>query len=285
MFLKTRVLAIILCIGFCNRAVEAQVDAMTRARHDLSLGFTVSGKVEQIAVKPGDRIDKGQLLIELEDTEGKSLVQLYEIRASSDLAARSAEAALQLAQVEYKAIDQAYENDAAMWIEVERSEIRVEQSELELKMALQQGREAVLQLNQARSRHEQYILRAPTEGIVEIITVEEGELVETLNPVLQLVVIDPLWIDAAVPTDQTLDLKIDDAVQVRIDLPGHNEPVVGKIIHMAEIADAASNTRLVRVEMPNPKLLPAGTQVTLNFGERADSASASRTLHNAPEER
>ena len=50
MFLKTRVLAIVLCIGFCNRVVEAQVDAMTRARHDLSLGFTVSGKVEQIAV-------------------------------------------------------------------------------------------------------------------------------------------------------------------------------------------------------------------------------------------
>ena len=76
---------------------------MTKARHDLSLGFTVSGKVEQIAVKPGDRIDKGQLLIELEDTEGKSLVKLYEIRAASDLAARSAEAALHLAQVEHKA--------------------------------------------------------------------------------------------------------------------------------------------------------------------------------------
>ena len=139
-------------------------------------------------------------------------------------------------------------------------------------MALQQAEEAVLQLNQARARHEQYILRAPTDGIVEIVTVEEGELVETLNPVLQLVVIDPLWIDAAVPTDQTLDLKISDAVQVRIDLPGHNEPVMGKIIHMAEVADAASNTRLVRVEMPNPKLLPAGIQVTLDFDVRASSA-------------
>ena len=282
MFFIKRVLAIVLCIHFCHCVVEAQVDAMTKARHDLSLGFTVSGKVAQIAVKPGDRIDKDQLLIELEDLEGKSLVKLYEIRASSDLAARSAEAALRLAQVEYKAIDQAYKNDAAMWIEVERNHIRVEQAELELKMALQQGEEATLQLNQARARHEQYILRAPTDGIVEIVTVEEGELVETLNPVLQLVVIDPLWIDAAVPTDQTLDLKIGDVVQVRIDLPDHNEPVVGKIIHMAEVADAASNTRLVRVEVPNPKLLPAGAQATLDFDAHANSAAASKTLPNAP---
>jgi len=284
-FLKTRVLVIILGVSFCAHVVDAQVDAMTKARHDLSLGFTVSGKVGQIAVKPGDRVNKGHLLIELEDKEGKSLVRLYEIRASSDLAARSAEAALRLAQVEYKLINQAYKNDAAMWIEVERNQIRVEQSELELKLALQQGEEATLQLNQARSRHEQYLLRAPINGIVEIITVEEGELVETLNPVLQLVVIDPLWIDAAVPTDQTLDLKIGDAAQVRINLLGHNKPIMGKIIHMAEVADAASNTRLVRVEVPNPKLLPAGAQVTLDFDARADATSASTTPPNAPGER
>lgn len=283
MFLKTRVLAIILCISFCHRVADAQVDAMTKARHDLSLGFTVSGKVAQIAVKPGDRIDKGQLLIELKDTEGKSLVKLYEVRAASDLAARSAEATLRLAQVEYKANHELFENGAASPIEVERSEIRVEQAELELKMTLQQGEEAILQLNQARSRHEQYILRAPTDGIVDFIAVEEGELVETLSPILRLVVIDPLWIDAAVPTDQTLDLKIGDTVQVRIDLPGHSEPVVGKIIHMAEVADAASNTRLVRVEVPNPKLLPAGAQATLDFDTRTASASATRL--NAPVER
>lgn len=277
MFFKPHVLILILGISFCPRVADAQVDAMTKARHDLSLGFTVSGKVQQIAVKPGDRIGKDQLLIELEDTEGKSLVKLYEIRAISDLAARSAEAALRLAQVENKAINKAYENDAAMWIEVERSLIRVEQAELEVKMALQQGEEAVLQLNQARARHEQYILRAPTDGIVDFIAVEEGELVETLSPMLRLVVIDPLWIDAAVPTDQTLDLKTGDAVQVRIDLPGHNEPIVGKIIHLAEVADAASNTRLVRVEVPNPKLLPAGAQATLHF----DAPTTSLSLPNA----
>ncbi len=262
------------CLAVCAPPCFGQIEAVTKARYDLKLGFTVGGKVGRIHVKPGDTIQKDDLLMELEDEEGKSLVELYKLRANSELGLLSAQAALRLAQVEEKAIRTAYTKDAATPIEVERAEIRTTQAQLEVRMARQTGEETKLQLEQAKSRHEQYLLRAPTDGIVDLLSVEVGELVESLKPVLRQVVIDPLWIDAAVPLSQTLALKTGDPAWVRIDLAGREKTAKGKIVHLALIADAASETRLVRIEMPNPQLTPAGGHVTVWFDPPDHTATA-----------
>ena len=258
-----------------------QIDAVTKARYDLKLGFTVDGKVVRIAVKPGESVKKGQLLMELYNEEEKSLVDLYELRASSDLEYKSTQAALRLARVEEDAIRKAFENDAAKPIEVERAQIRTLQTTLEVEMAQQNGKEAKLQLEQARDRYEEYLLFAPTDGVIDQVIVAEGELVETLKPVVRLVVTDPLWIDVAVPTEDTLNLKLGGPAWVRSYLPGHEEPTIGKIIHMALVADAASNTRLVRVEVPNPHKLPAGGQVTITFSKPKPETAIATPTHGS----
>ena len=61
-------------------------------------------------------------------------------------------------------------------------------------------------------------------------------------------------------------------------LPGRDTAILGRVIHIAAVADAASDTRLVRVEIPNKIGLPAGCQVTVSFGAKPDaSASGSDT--------
>ncbi len=244
---------------------DAHIDAVTRARYDLKLGFTVGGKIVSIPVKPGDLVEQGQLLAELENEEGKSLVELYQLRASSNLATRSAEAQLELAHVEEKAIRTAYQNDAAKPIEVERARLNTRLAELELSMAKQRGAEMNHQLHQAEARRDQYLLYAPTAGVVDAVPVAEGELVEALKPILQLVVVDPLWVEAAVTTGDTLQLHPGDPAWVLSKLPGARQPIKGVIIHTAQVADAASDTRLIRIEVPNAEGLPAGGQVRVFF--------------------
>ena len=257
-----------------------QVDAVTKARHDLKLGFTVDGKVVRVLVKSGERVEEGQLLMELYDEEGKSLVNLYKLRARSDLEMQSGKAALRLAQVEERSIRQLFENNAAKPIEVERAQITTIQAKLELEMAQQRGKEAILQLEQARARHREYELRATKDGIIDQVIVAEGELITKLEPVLRLVVTDPLWVDVAVPTGETLDIKVNATAWVQSHLPGHEKPMRGKILHLAEVADAASDTRLVRIEVPNPHGLPAGGQVTVTFhgpGTETTTATSSNS--------
>ncbi len=249
--------------------VMAEIDAVTTARFDLKLGFTVGGKIDKVNVRAGDRVKAGQVLLELEDNEGKSLVELYTTRAKSDVEVRAAAEQLALAKVEEKSLKQAFDRNAANPIELERAQVKVRVQQLELELAERQKVETVQQLQQAVARHEQYQLKAPTDGVVDLVNVEVGEMVEQLKPVLKLVVKDPLWVDAAVPVGQTLSLKVGGDAWVKSNLPGHQKPIKGKILHMAEVADAASDTRLVRVEIVNEQGLPAGGHVTVLFTEPA----------------
>ncbi len=263
----------------------AQVDAVANARHDLQLGFTVGGKVLSVPVKPGDRVTKGQVLIIMEDEEGQALVDLYELRVASDLELRSAEEQLELAKIEARAIKDAFIKDAASKIELDRAEVRARLAQIEVAAARQRAQETKYQLAQARARHDQFTLVAPVDGVVDLITVSEGEIVDDLKPVLRLVVTDPLWVDVAVPTDRTLSLSLGDSAWVTFSLPGYEKPVKGKVIHIAEVADAASDTRLVRLEVANPQKLPAGCHVTASFGAQPAQARAEDSpVLNPPEE-
>lgn len=275
----TIVLSLVMfCVGVLVAPSLGQVEAITTAKEDLKLGFTVGGKVAKVHVKLGDHVEKDQVLITLEDEEGQALVELYELRANSDLEIHAAEAQLELARIEEKAIRTAYDNGAAMPIEVDRAATKTKLSEIDLDLAKQRYKELKPQLSQAKSRHNQYILKAPTAGFIDMITVSEGELVEDLKPVLQLVVTDPLWIDAAVPTRQSLDIHNGAPAWVSSKLPGYEQPIQGKVIHLAQVADGASDTRLVRVEIPNPEGMPAGCHVFVSFTEpMAASLSRSNT--------
>jgi multidrug efflux pump subunit AcrA (membrane-fusion protein) len=109
------------------------------------------------------------------------------------------------------------------------------------------------------------VLTAPRAGVLDDVKVAPGETVEPLEPVTHLVVIDPLRIDVQVPLGESLSLEKDDPAWVVHKLPGDRAPVRGRVIHVAPVADAASSTRLVRVEVPNPEKIPAGGEVVVHF--------------------
>ena len=95
---RTAVALMILLIGTA-RAV-AQHEAVTAPREDRKLGFTEGGKVVNTPVKPGTKVKKGDVLIELDDKEGATAVSLYKIAAESDVSVKAADAKYKLALVE-----------------------------------------------------------------------------------------------------------------------------------------------------------------------------------------
>lgn len=254
-----------MCLLLTCSAAMAQVDAITVASYDLRIGFTVDGKVNKVPVKAGDRVKAGELLMSLVDLEGEAMVLQYTLKANSDLSIRSAKEQLRLAQIEAKAIQALFEKNAATPIELDRAVVKAAIAALEVENAQQQFQEAKLILTQARSRHDKYELRAPIDGFVDTLVGREGEGVESLKPVLRLVNTDVLYIDAAVPTGQTLALAPNDKAWIQFKILPDAAPAMGKILYLAQVADSASDTRIVRIEVPNPKGLPAGGAVTVHF--------------------
>jgi multidrug efflux pump subunit AcrA (membrane-fusion protein) len=75
-----------------------------------------------------------------------------------------------------------------------------------------------------------------------------------------------LWIDAPVPLVQAMGLQAGKPAQVRFgSSEGPAGVVQGQIIFVAAVADAASGTRRVRVEVQNKTGRPAGEQVQVEF--------------------
>ena len=109
-------------------------------------------------------------------------------------------------------------------------------------------------------------LVAPVAGLVEEVNVEEGESIGTLGPVVRIVQNDPLWIDVPVPMDQAQDLTIGQDVWVIFPADSADEASPnGRIIYKSAVADAASETLQIRIEVSNPLKRPAGERVDVAF--------------------
>lgn len=246
-------------------AALAQIEAIAQARHDLKLSFTLAGRIGEVLVEPGDAVQAGQPLLRLEDEESRAQIQLLRLRAESNLEIEAAEADYAMTQVDEARVKDAFSRNAAARFEVERAELDTRRAFLALELFRQRKQEAEHQLRQAEILNQRYTLRSPVDGVIEEVLLEVGESTEALRPVVRLVVTNPLRIDVNAPTAETMRLDVGAPVWLRFKLPDHEGYTQGRIVHIASVADAASETRLVRVETPNPKNLPAGTYVEVTF--------------------
>jgi len=107
-------------------------------------------------------------------------------------------------------------------------------------------------------------LKSPIGGSVEKIDVETGESVDALASALRVVQTDPLWIDVPVPMTQARSLKY--GAVTRVEFPDPQKATVeGMVIYMGAVADAASGTLRVRIQVPNKSKRPAGEHVKIIF--------------------
>jgi multidrug efflux pump subunit AcrA (membrane-fusion protein) len=152
-------------------------------------------------------------------------------------------------------------------MQLRKAELETKRSKLAYELFVQQREEAALQLEQAEARLRAFTLVAPVDGLVDEVVVEVGEVIEPGKPVVRLVNPSVLRIDVAVPTQQTLALSVGGKAIMTSLLTTPATVATGTITHIANVADASSATRLVRVEVPTPEGLPAGIECFVRFGE------------------
>jgi len=123
---------------------------------------------------------------------------------------------------------------------------------------------ARLEVKIAEIRVDNMKLRSPIDGFVEKIDAEVGESVQALQDVIRVVKIDPLWIDVHIPQSELSMVDVNDTVQVRFPEP-RSWNTSAKVIFVAHAADAASDTRRIRVELANKGGRPSGEHVLVSL--------------------
>jgi len=259
-----------LIIGIIASAVSmgaesgAGIIAITNPSADVTLSFIQLGRIAPIHVKEGETVTAGQTLIQQDDTVEMARLAQLEAESQNMVNILAGEASLSQKRVDLKRIEMAAALKAATELEVEHAKLDVRIAELSVELAKFQHEQAQRKYEEAKKQIDNMTLTSPINGRVEQIDVETGESVNALESVIRVVQIDPLWIEVPVPVTQTMSLRTGDAAQVRFPNP-QAVSAEGVIVFIAAVADAASDTIRVRVQVHNRNMRPAGEHVRVAF--------------------
>jgi len=247
------------------------VEAVTRPSQDVTLSFVRPGRIATIAVKEGRQVAAGDVLVQQDDRAERAQLEQLEAQAKDETRIRAAEAQLAQKDEDYKKLEELGKQGAVKQWDVAHAKLDVTIADLSLTLARFEHEQNRRKYEEARLHVERMRILSPIGGKVEKILVEQGEAANSLEPVIRIVRIDPLRIDAPVPRDQAAGLHIGQDACVIFD--GNDSPATGKITFIAAEADAASNTLTVRVELPNKNDRRAGEHVKVRFTPATDKRS------------
>jgi RND family efflux transporter MFP subunit len=247
-------------------ATDVTVGGITKPSIHSKLNFPQFGQVLEMPVKEGDTVKKGAVLLRQDDRQERALLEALRFEAESTVRIEAAEADLKIKQVQHKRLEELAKNNNANPTEVEEAWVKVVYADAQVKIARLENQKAKQEFERQKIKVEEMSLVSDIEGtaIVETIDVQVGEVTDPQKPVMTIVKNDPLWVEFFLPTMQSSKLKVGQQLEVRY-FGDNQQWQPAKIIYKAPVADAASDTQKMRLEMPNAQGIDTGLQVTIRL--------------------
>ncbi len=272
-------IATLLALGSLLRSEETPTQAppaaekgITRPSESTEYQFNQPGLIEQVMVKEGDSVKKGDLLVKQNDTVEQQTLKSKSIDADSDLSQRLAQAKLDVLRVDLKRKKELLAQQNVSQAEYEEADLKVKEAELDLEYSGQKIRQAKIDVEEQRARIELKKMISTFDGIVQKVDARAGQNADPSKPQVIVVRNDPLWIDVHAPSAKTKLLKEKQPLQIRYD--GEDQWQDAEIIFLDPVVDAQSDTQLVRLQMKNPSGRRAGLRVDVRLPEEVTAASA-----------
>jgi membrane fusion protein (multidrug efflux system) len=203
---------------------DAQAVGSLRSRQGVMLRPEVSGRIARLGFADGQRVRRGQLLVQLDDTLQQA--QRQEAQAQASIARTNLQRNRELASqgfVSPSAVDQ-----TAAVLEVAEAQVALAQAQL--------SRMKVI---------------APFDGMVGIRSVNVGDYVQDGADLVNVEDITSMWVDFRLPERFFARVKTGQAVDVTLDaMP--NERFKGQVEALDSLLDANGRSLLVRARLDNP---------------------------------
>lgn len=213
-----------LCLAL--RAETFTTAGITEPINDVLLSASVPGLVSSWKVKEGDFVERGAVLIELEN----KLEQLE---------AERRKLAMENKKTEWESLKKLSEKNS---ISVKKEEY--EKAEAEYKIAVAEHAMAVEQL---RKRS----ISAPCAGYISEIVRDPGEAAEEFQPIARLVDTRQCYFVSNIEAKAAGRLKLDQLVKLEIETAAAPVSVSGKITFLSPVVDPASGLLKVRILFDN----------------------------------
>lgn len=203
---------------------DAQAVGSLRSNQGVMLRPEVSGRVSKLGFADGQRVRRGQVLVQLDDA--LQLAQLQQAQAQASIARTNLQRNRELVGqnfVSQSVVDQAQAN-----LEVAEAQVALAQAQLQRMKVL-----------------------APFDGFAGIRSVNVGDYVKDGADLVQVEDVSTVWVDFRLPERYLAQLKPGQEVAVTLDaLPG--KPHTAKVEAVDSQLDASGRSVLVRARVANP---------------------------------
>ncbi len=212
---------------------------------EVEIRSQIQGKIMEIAFKEGDRVEKGELLLRIDDRS-------FEARKEG------LEAELELAKKELGRMKEMLEVDGVSQQEVDQAENRVRTLKANIK-------ELQVSIDQAN-------IEAPFPGRIGLRSVSQGDLVDAGTQIATLVKEHPLKLDFSVPSDHAH--RVEEGMEIAFSMEEEGIQMEAEVIATEARMDGSTRALRARALVGNKErqLMPGSFVRTDILLEEIDSA-------------
>ena len=245
-------------------AFAGNIACVIKPYMEVSVGPPVEGIIQTVRVDRGDWITKGQILVTLEASVEEATVAWAKAKADAEATIKSTQTKVGFSTRKLERAMDLYKSNSIAKHEVDEAQTEQVLAEMAHLEAVENKRIAELEWQRATASLNLHRIYSPLTGVVVDRLLSPGELARQA-PILKLAQIDPLRVEVFAPL--TLLGKVKPGMKAVVRPEGNGQAVhVGRVTVVNPVADSASGTFGVRLEMPNPNnALPAGLGCTVDF--------------------
>ncbi len=289
---STALAAGIACVGLTLRtgvtasaagggsASETLQRGVTKPSEEINLSFAGPGIIDTVVVKAGDVVKAGQVLATQDAREAMADLEAAKAELdSADLQIAAADADLESKRVELRRNETLYADlirEKKSNSDLDKARVEVTIDEIAVKYRQAQKAQAATKVSLEQLKVEQKKLVSKIDGEIARIDFHPGEGSDLNRPGqqqssgIQVVRNEPLWVEVDIPSTKAKNLQSKQQLQVKY--ADEDAWMTAQIIFVTPYASPGSNTRHVRLEMPNAGHREAGLPVVVKLPDNVASA-------------
>ncbi len=237
-----------------DKSLSTSYSASIKGRQDIDIYPQVSGKIQRLCVREGDKVTKGQLLFVIDQVPYRAAL------ATAVAAENAADASLSSATL-------TYESNKELYAQKVISSFTLQTSENAYRSAKAQLAQAKAQVTDARNNLSYTEVRSPADGVVGVLPYRVGTLVSASMPKPLTTVSDnsQMYVYFSMTEKQLLsfvrqygskDAAIRNMPEVSLQLGDQSMYVhKGKVESISGVIDTETGAVTLRAEFPNPERL------------------------------
>lgn len=211
-----------------------------------------AGRLENVFVKLGDSVSRGQRIAKIEDRE--ILEQVKQAEAAFEVARatiRQREADLKFAETNLNRSQELFGRQLLPRQTLDDAEARHQAAVAQLELTRAQLTQSQARLDELRITLANTIISSPVNGFVARRNADAGAYVSQNAPVVDVVDIRTVRLVANIVEKDLRRIEAGEAARVEVDaFPG--DTFNGRVARVAPVLDPATRTAQIEVEIPNP---------------------------------